>query len=221
MLDSGAQIVVIDTAADTFGGEENFRAQVRAYINLLRGLAQRIDGAVILSAHPSNAGIQTGTGLSGSTAWNNSVRSRLFLAREKRGEGADAREDGNVRVLKRMKSNYSSINDQVRMTWENGVFVPEAAGGVLDRQIAAAHAEDVFLRGLAMLTERGISLSPNTSSTFAPKRIAELGLGVCKAELAAAMNRLLVARRIRVEEFGPPSTRRSRLVVDGGIDDRK
>ncbi|HMF29197.1 MAG TPA: AAA family ATPase, partial [Candidatus Cybelea sp.] len=69
--------VGLDTAADIFVVNERDRSQVRQCISLLRGACLELDCAIILLAHPSLSGIQSGTGLSGSTAWNNSVRSRL------------------------------------------------------------------------------------------------------------------------------------------------
>jgi putative DNA primase/helicase len=60
-LDFQATLVVVDTAADTFGGNENDRNQVRQYIGAgLNRLAQSLDGgnggAVLLNAHPSRRG---------------------------------------------------------------------------------------------------------------------------------------------------------------------
>src|SRR6185503_13926162 len=73
------KLLVLDTSADVFAGNENDRMQVRQFIGLLRRLA--IDGncAVILCSHPSLTGINTGSGLSGSTGWHNSVRARMVF----------------------------------------------------------------------------------------------------------------------------------------------
>jgi hypothetical protein len=74
-------LVVLDTLADMFPGNENDRTQARQFVGMLRGLAIRHECALLLLAHPSLAGLNTGTGTSGSTGWNNSVRSRLYLSR--------------------------------------------------------------------------------------------------------------------------------------------
>ena len=89
----------IDTSADVFGGEENIRMQVRQFVGLLRGMALKENVSVILLAHPSLTGLASGSGTSGSTAWNNSVRARLYLEADDK--------DKNARVLKFMKSNYA------------------------------------------------------------------------------------------------------------------
>ena len=96
--DLGAIACVLDTSADVFGGDEIDRKQVRQFISLLRGICLRQHCSIVLLSHPSVAGMATGTGISGSTAWNNSVRSRLYL--EADGKDQDARQ------LNFMKSNY-------------------------------------------------------------------------------------------------------------------
>ena len=79
--EAGRGVFVLDTLADLHAGQENDRATARQFIGFLRGLALRHELAVVLLAHPSNAGMASGSGLSGSTAWNASVRSRLYLER--------------------------------------------------------------------------------------------------------------------------------------------
>jgi RecA-family ATPase len=64
--------------ADMFSGDENSRPQSRQFIGLLKRLARKHDCAFLLLAHPSLTGLNTGSGMSGSTGWNNAVRSRLY-----------------------------------------------------------------------------------------------------------------------------------------------
>src|SRR5262249_18604009 len=96
-----AKLVTIDNAADTFGGNENDRSQVRQFIQLLVRLARAIGGAVVLLAHPSRAGLATGDGASGNTDWSNAVRSRLYLDRPKPND--DQQADELARTLSRRK----------------------------------------------------------------------------------------------------------------------
>jgi RecA-family ATPase len=212
VLGMGARLVIVDTVADTFGGNENFRSQVRGFVGLLRNLANEIDGAVILTAHPSVAGQQTGTGLSGSTAWNNSVRSRLYLTRPpaKEGEG-----DPDARLLKRMKSKYAGVGDEIKMTWQNGVLVSDTPAGPLDRAIMENRAGAVFLELLKWhrSTESNVSATKQ-SRNYAPNTFAKHPdrQGVSKAAFEAAMHRLLRDKRIVVETYGRPSDPKARLV---------
>ena len=89
--DFGAELIIIDTAADTFGGNENVRPQVRQYLSsCLTRLARSINGTIVVCAHPSVAGIASKDGYGGSTAWSNSVRSRLYLSRVDKKEDEDS-----------------------------------------------------------------------------------------------------------------------------------
>lgn len=79
---AGADFVVIDNASDTFGGNENERRQVKRFVRRLSGIARANGAAIVLLAHvDKQAAKQGGKGnnFSGSTAWHNSVRSRLAL----------------------------------------------------------------------------------------------------------------------------------------------
>lgn len=84
-------VLIVDNASEVFDGDEIDRASVRAFI---RGLAQIVrgrDGAVLLLAHVDKATSKGGDrykpteAYSGSTAWHNSVRSRLALIETKPG----------------------------------------------------------------------------------------------------------------------------------------
>lgn len=167
--DFGAQLVIIDTLADTFSGNENYRGQARAYVNQLRDLAQQIDGAVVLTAHPSVAGQNSGTGLSGSTAWNNSVRSRLYLTRPTESDA-----DETERVLRRMKANYAGTGDEIRMRWEDGVLIAQNPPTGIFGKIEKDKAERAFLTGLQAAIDKGLFPSFKTAARdlYAPKLLA-------------------------------------------------
>jgi hypothetical protein len=115
--DFGAKVVVIDTLADTFGGSENVRTQARQFVaNCLGRMAREIGGTVIVCGHPSIAGMQSGQGYGGSTAWNNTFRSRLYLTRPE-DDG-----DNNARTLERKKANYASTGEPLQLLWADGVL---------------------------------------------------------------------------------------------------
>lgn len=112
-------LIILDTAADLFGGNENNRPQVRQFVQTACGQIARLNNsAVLLCAHPSESGIQKGTGSGGSTAWNNTVRSRWYLKRPEDGQLTN-----DHRILSKVKSNYSAIGEEEYFRWENGVFV--------------------------------------------------------------------------------------------------
>jgi RecA-family ATPase len=109
---TGIQYVVIDTATQTFAGNQNDENQVVAYVNEFRRLAVAIQGVVIFTKHPSMSGRALGTGESGNVAWNNSVRARLYL-HEHKALGL---------VLDGMKANYGPKLKPVPLKWDHGVF---------------------------------------------------------------------------------------------------
>jgi AAA domain/Toprim-like len=90
-LDIRPKSITIDTVADVFAGNENDRSQVRQFVGMLRGLAIEANTALVICSHPSLTGINTGSGLSGSTGWHNSVRARMYLtaAATEKGEEPD------------------------------------------------------------------------------------------------------------------------------------
>ncbi len=206
--------VVLDTLADIYGGNEVIRQQVRSFIAMLRKIAIDNNCAVIVLAHPSLSGINTGKGTSGSTGWNNSVRSRLYLTRETDETGHEPDED--LRVLKLMKSNYSKIGTEVRMRYQRGTFVPDriiVGGG--DPVAKASTADRVFLELLATFTAQNRPVNVATGRNYAPAVFAKSAspMGVSKRELESAMERLLRGGRIANVPYGPPSRGTHRLVV--------
>lgn len=203
-------VVVVDTAADVYGGDESNRAQVRQFVGALRGLALRHATAVVLLAHPSVAGLASGSGLSGSTAWNNSVRSRLYLSRVAE-QGFEPNPD--ARVLRTMKANYSAAGSEIGLTYREGRFVAEAPASRLDRMAATAKAERVFTKLLRQFTAEGRAVNPSGGANYAPKVFAEHpgAEGCTRRALLNAMNALLERGAIRVERTGPPSRQTTRL----------
>lgn len=204
-------LLVLDTAADLFPGNENDRAQVRHFIGLLRGLAIRHDCAVVLLSHPSVAGMASGTGLSGSTAWNNSVRSRLYFSRVAQ-DGYEA--DPDARILRTMKANYGATGGEVAVRWDCGVFVPVGAETCLDKAATTAKAERVFLALLREMAAQGRPVNASAGPNYAPAIFSGHpgAEGCTRRALKTAMEKLLTSGAITNVESGPPSKRRSRLV---------
>ena len=217
-LDFDAKLVVIDTAADTFGGNEIIRGQVRQFINLLGRLAKDIDGVVVLCAHPSLSGMSSGSGTGASTAWNNSVRSRLYLEHYTPQDDDLADEVDDLRVLTRKKSNYSSKGEDIKLRWQDGAFRavlgPESEDTVarIERQVREKSADSDFLDGLQQLTKQNRNVSPApTAHNYAPKLIRNLpGIDRKPRELEAAMERLFSANIIEVGVFGKDAHRKNK-----------
>lgn len=205
-------LVVLDTLADYFPGNENDRAQARQFIGLLRGLAIRHQCAVVVLAHPSLSGLNSGSGTSGSTGWNNSVRSRLYLERVK-DEGYEA--DADARLLRTMKANYGKIGGEIALRWREGVFVADAPVTGLDRMAATAKTERVFLKLLRTFTDEGRTVNHAGGPTYAPKVFAEHpdAENCTKRALRGAMDKLIAEKKIGINVKGSPSKQRQFLVL--------
>lgn len=119
------ELVILDTLADLFSGDENNRMQARQFIGILRSLCADFGATVLLLSHPSLTGMSSGSGMSGSTAWNNSVRSRLYMRRPPPAEGRDEAVDPNFRFLETMKANYGKTGGTIELRWKEGRFISE------------------------------------------------------------------------------------------------
>ena len=214
-LDLKARVVTIDTIADTFGGNENNRNQVRQFVQRIGvRLARDIDGAVILNGHPSKA---QGSEYSGSTAWDASVRSRWQLKYADAEEGEEP--DRFNRVLAKRKANYSSTGDEMSLRWEEGVFLrtDRDVADTVDRIGYGARqraACEVFLKGLDELMRQGFSVTAKPKSQeFAPRLMLKypLAKGFKAGDLDKAMRQLMTDDVVREVPYGPPSKGRTRL----------
>lgn len=201
-------LVVMDTLADLFGGNEINRAHARQFIGQLRGLALRHGTTVLLLAHPSLSGIASGTGSSGSTAWNNSVRSRLYLRRIVTSDQDEP--DPDARELEVMKANYGKKGLIIPLRWQAGFFVPDyQSEGALDRMAATAKADRVFLKLLRECHDNGRRVNPSGGQNYAPKVFAAHpnSEGVSKRAFMAAMEKALSEGKAGIDHEGPPSRR--------------
>lgn len=210
VLDHGAQIIVLDTLADVFAGDEIRRNQARRFVTALRKLAVETQGVVILTAHPSLAGLNSGSGISGSTAWNNSVRSRLYLTRKK--EAQEGEDDNNERLLKTMKNNQGPFGGKLGIKWERGVFTRiDEASKTPANQIDRLTMDRDLIEGLRELLNDGcfVPADKNARNGFAN---AIRTVPSCKkytwGAVVAAQDRLVASGRLVRTEMGSPSKRR-------------
>ncbi len=148
-------LAVIDNASDAFGGDEIQRRQVRAFIRSLSQILKPGNAALLLLAHVDkntsrSKQSENSEGYTGSTAWHNSVRSRLFMKRE---------DNGNLNI-DHQKLNLGCKREKLTLTWQKGEMMPRLADGAsyadLDPQAArlAAKADDeLCIKLLRMIHE--------------------------------------------------------------------
>jgi len=165
-------LIIIDNASDAFGADEIQRRQVRAFIRQLAALARSAEAALLLLAHVDKnvaRGEGTNEAYSGSTAWNNSARSRWFLKRER----AEL-------VLSHQKSNLGPLQKPLNLIWPEG-GIPELAGeapnydGILD-QVENERLQEqapVLLRLMHEYIGRGKWFAPGITSGYHPFKVLE------------------------------------------------
>jgi RecA-family ATPase len=189
-LDRDVRLIVLDSLHDVFAGNEIVRTHARQFIGHLRRLALRIHGAVLLNAHPSLAGLNSGTGTSGSTAWNNAVRSRLYLTKPTEDD------DNGMRVLKNLKSNYAALGNSIEVKWQDGVFIRNKSDGDPYGQTA-----QIFLTCLDKITTEGRHVSDKKNAVnYAPRMFARTpqAKGFSIQKLERAMEELFSTNKICV-----------------------
>lgn len=223
------ELLVIDNASDAFAASEIDRPSVRAFVRSLAQLVKARDGAVLLLSHVDKAtakasggplaALSAGEAYSGSSAWNNSARSRLFMHR---------RESGLLE-LKQQKSNLGPLVAPIVLEWPEGelprlVPAPDSLEG----------GDDVLLALLTLVhdfEERGEHVSATTSgpSTAARQFKDEPGCpkGLKPAQITAKLrdaeregllrreNFLTAGRRER-ERFVLSESGRARVLEAGG-----
>ena len=169
--------IVLDTAADHYGGNENVRREVNTFIKTYLGsFCVNYNATVLVLAHPSQAGLSSGSGLSGSTAWENSARARAYFHRSEDGD--------DIRILSRKKSNYSSSGDShdITLLWDQGVYQLPSSPDQVDRieqralkNKVLSELQDSFLRGSGYRKQ-----GPRSYKTALPKAVADTPARVVK-----------------------------------------
>jgi RecA-family ATPase len=125
-------LLILDTLADLYGGNENIRSAVNGFLKyIIGGLTTKHNLSCIIIAHPSK---QAGSTYAGNTAWHNGVRNRLFLQWLE----TNKKPVKNIRVLSHEKSNYSNQANEIMLEWIDGVLTPvqgKDIDAVIDRAV--------------------------------------------------------------------------------------
>lgn len=188
-------LVVIDNASDAFAGDEIQRVQVRAFVRSLASIAAETGAAVLLLAHVDKATARArkaegGEGYSGSTAWHNSVRSRLFLSRA---------EDGTL-TLEHQKSNLGKLCEPLTLVWPHGGLPDVVSVDPFSARLQARADDDraaALLRLLAEYESRGAYASPATTSRNHAHALLDDDPAFKKLKLRATDTRRIVTQAQR------------------------
>jgi RecA-family ATPase len=207
-------MIGIAASANVFAGNENDRAQVQQFVGLLTRVGMVANGSVALISHPSLTGINTESGLSGTTQWHNAVRAHSFL----RGVKPEAGEplDTDLRELVFKKNNYGPVSESILLRWSNGLFLP-IGGADLDQVAREAIAQEVFLTLLKRFHGTNRNVGVNRGTTYAPALFAKEDearrAGLTGKNLETAMRQLFKNQKIINEPYGKPSNPHYRLAI--------
>ena len=161
-------MLTVDTAADTFGGNEIDRQQVRRYIQgCLTSLSLEFDLALALLAHPSASGLANGSGTGGSTAWHNTARCRWYIYPNP--------EKGCI-TMKLMKHNYGKKDLEIDFRHNGQGFVIHG-NAEIDTFVAQRrfeHDKEWIKEKITYCRERQINLSMHARGNYYPKQLAQL-----------------------------------------------
>jgi RecA-family ATPase len=208
--------ISIDTLSRAFAGNEIDRVQVYAFAMHMQALAKVAGGSVTVLSHPSLAGIASGSGISGSTAWHGAFRFRQYL---KGAKNDGEQPDDDLRELEFKKNQYGPKGETIVLRYQRGLFLPDAGLSNLDNLAREQKAEEAFLALLARYDREGRNVSDKENSpNFAPKTFSKEkeAAGLRKTDLAVAMRNLFAGSKIHVESYGRPSRPYSRLRLGNG-----
>ncbi len=195
----GCRLLIIDNASDAFSGNENERQLVRAFIRKLAHIARKQDCAVLLLAHIDKAAARfgsNGNSYSGSTAWHNTVRSRLALIEEVTGIN-----------LVQEKFNLGRKIDPIRLEWtDTGVLepVPDSGTEAVERE---SQDEADVLAAIAAATADGSTVHTARKGPYSTLGVLETypelpkALRKDKPRFWAALTRLERVHKITKETY--------------------
>jgi len=153
-----ADVVIIDNASDVFADNENDRTAVRGFMRALNLIAGVTRAAVLLLAHVDKAsarggaGLDTNTTFSGSTAWNNSARSRWAMVR-----------DGQSVLMRHEKCNLGPLQEEIRIEFDPGSKTFKRFGASPGLAAASALMRNTQRAAILKLIERACAAGANLS----------------------------------------------------------
>lgn len=156
VLSFNADVVIIDNASDTFNANENNRSHVRGFLRSLVRIGKNRRTIILLLTHIDKNTVQrnyNSEGYSGSTAWHNSARSRLYLTKTP---------DATLKI-EHQKSNHGKLSEAISMTFSPDYILVHQAP-----EYTLTHNQDTIKDVLTILEEyynKEIYVSDSSAAT--------------------------------------------------------
>lgn len=214
-------LIIVDNVSEVFDANEIERALVRQFVQSMNALCKALNCGLILIGHvdaQTSIG-KSAKGYSGSTAWHNSVRSRLFLK--------VSEVPGQV-VLEPSKSNYGPPQEAMVLGFNKQERVWELVATVAGKTPPVKKEEAVqrVLRAVAAIEHRGTMLPKTASGPENGVGMLREETGLAPREIREALDRLFLDKLVEGVEYIKPDrhagTRivltdagRAQLVVEG------
>jgi RecA-family ATPase len=200
--------ISIDTLSRAFAGSEIDRVQVYAFAMHMQALAVAAEGSVTVLSHPSLQGINSGSGISGSTAWHGAFRFRQYLKGVKAEDGEQP--DNDLRELEFKKNQYGPRGESIVLRYQSGLFLPESGVSNLDKLARKVRAQEVFMDLLRRFEGQGRNVSDkHSSNNYAPATFSKeeeaKKYRLKRGDLEQAMLDLFKAEKIGNVDYGRPS----------------
>lgn len=217
-----ALFVILDNLAHLYAGSENDRGQVTKFVNLIYSLVRDYGASVVLIGHTpkSSKPGEAAHDYSGTTAWPNSVRSQMSIARIQ-DESAEEL-DADRRVLRLPKANYSRTGIEREFTWHDGAFVtlddlPADYAAELTRVIKVNGENEAFLNCVRTRAAQGEGrlVGPSPGPNYAPSQFEGMpeAKGLKRATLKRAMDRLFAIGKIESHTYRNQAKARDVTVI--------
>jgi RecA-family ATPase len=209
--------ISLDPLARIFIGNEIDRSQVYGLVGHAQALAMASGGSVTLLSHPSLQGINSGSGLSGSTTWHDAFRYRQYLKAAKEDDTSDPVDTG-LRELAFLKNQYGPPANSIILRYERGLFLPETGTTGLEKVARDAQVDQAFLDLLRRFASEGRNVSNNSRATgyaatiFAEQESAKAAR-MRKADFKQAIERLFAAGKLTIESYRREGHDHERLAI--------
>jgi RecA-family ATPase len=187
-MPAGSKLIILDTLADIYIGNENDRALVNEFIKVhLGSLVKQYEATILILAHPSLSGRSRGDHSSGSTAWENAVRNRLVFFPNKKFD--------EVMTLKCVKSNYAKSGNEINVEYSKGRFILSDIDNKKEQEEEAEIRDFMQVLSASMVDQDEVSLA-TLAGDMKEHRDAKLLCVKYKAGIIKKINDILKKPRI-------------------------